>query len=149
MPPTLILPPTFALIAAFTMAGLHRLLPLTELVTAPWHWIALAPAAAGLALVFWAAAGFIRAGTPLEPYKESLVLVTSGPYRFSRNPIYLGVALVLTGFWLWLGSLSPGLVLPCFVIAIERRFIRREEAHLEERFGASFRAYRASVRRWL
>ena len=131
------------------MAGLHRLLPLTELVTAPWHWIALAPAAAGLVLVFWAAAGFIRAGTPLEPYKESLVLVTSGPYRFSRNPIYLGVALVLTGFWLWLGSLSPGLVLPCFVIAIERRFILREEAHLEERFGASFRAYRASVRRWL
>ena len=149
MPPTLVLPPTFALIAGLTMAGLHRFLPIASLIAAPWHWVALAPAAGGLALALWAAAGFIRAGTPLEPYKEASALVTSGPYRFSRNPIYVGVVLLLAGFWLWLGSLSPGLVLPCFVIAIERRFIRREETHLEERFGERFRAYRASVRRWL
>ncbi|MFZ1416007.1 MAG: isoprenylcysteine carboxylmethyltransferase family protein [Defluviicoccus sp.] len=149
MPPTLVLPPTFALIAGLTMAGLHRLVPLADIVGRPWHWVALAPVAAGLVLAIWAAAGFIRAGTPLEPYKDAAVLITAGPYRFSRNPIYLGMALLLAGFWLWLGSLSPGLVLPAFVIAIDRRFIQREEAHLEERFGARFRAYRASVRRWL
>ena len=131
------------------MTGLDRLMPIASLFRAPWHWIGLAPAGAGILLALWAAAGFIRAGTPLEPYKEASALVTSGPYRLSRNPIYLGMALLLLGFWLWLGSLSPGLVLPGFVIAIERRFIRREEAHLEERFGASFRSYRASVRRWL
>lgn len=149
MPPTLVLPPTFALIAGLTMACLDRFMPIADLINSPWHWIALAPVAAGLSLALWAAAAFIRAGTPLEPYKQASALVTSGPYRVSRNPIYLGVALVLTGLWLWLGSLSPGLVLPAFVVAIERRFIRREEAHLEERFGERFRAYRASVRRWL
>lgn len=149
MPPTLVLPPTFALIAGLTMAGLHHLVPLAEIVGRPWHWVALVPVAAGLVLALWAAAGFIRAGTPLEPYKAASALVTTGPYRFSRNPIYLGMALLLAGVWLWLGSLSPGLVLPAFVIAIDRRFIQREEAHLDERFGARFRAYRASVRRWL
>lgn len=149
MPPTLVLPPTFALIAGLTMAFLDRFMPIADFINPPWHWMALVPTTAGLLLTLWAAAGFIRAGTPLEPYEQASVLVTSGPYRFSRNPIYLGIVLLLAGFWLWLGSLSPGLVLPAFVIAIDRRFIRREEAHLEERFGERFRAYRASVRRWL
>ena len=77
------------------------------------------------------------------------MLLTTGLYRFSRNPIYLGMTLTLLGWGLVLGSLGALLLVPLFPPWIERLFIRTEEAMLEDQFGDAYRAYAARTRRWL
>ena len=108
-----------------------------------WGLIAL-----GLALMAAAAGTMLRARTTVHPHHQPEALVTSGIFRLSRNPIYLGDAAVLAGVALILGG--AGLVLvPLFVALITRRFIAAEEARLGARFGGEFAAYVARVRRWL
>ncbi|MFP5406472.1 MAG: methyltransferase family protein, partial [Gammaproteobacteria bacterium] len=76
-------------------------------------------------------------------------LVLGGPYRFSRNPMYLGVLLVLVGWAVYLSNVLAFVVLPLFVLYLNRYQIAPEERALSARFGASFDEYRKSVRRWL
>ena len=104
---------------------------------------------AGLALILWVAKLFDRAGTTIKPFQESSALVVRGPYRLSRNPIYLGMVAALLGVGTMLGSLTPFAIVAVFAWAIDRRFIRREEAMLEATFGAAYAEYRTVVRRWL
>ena len=92
---------------------------------------------------------FTRAGTPVVPFERSTTLVTGGSYRFTRNPMYLGMVLLLSGVAALLGTLSPWLVIPIFTAVIQTNFIRGEERFLEELFGDSYRAYKTRVRRWI
>jgi protein-S-isoprenylcysteine O-methyltransferase Ste14 len=92
---------------------------------------------------------FRRARTGVVPFSEATTLVTGGPYRFTRNPMYLGMAGILVGTAIWLGSVTPWLVLPAFMAIIVERFIAPEEAMLERTFGEHYARYRAAVRRWL
>ena len=99
------------------------------------------------------ARGFFRAltgaGTTVSPYSESTALVTSGPYRISRNPGYLGMALGYGGTALLAGALWPFATLIPTLTLIEYGVIRREEPYLERTFGDEYRDYRARTRRWL
>lgn len=112
--------------------------------------------AAGLAVValatgLAAVARFRRAGTtvnPVDPGQASQV-VTNGVYRFSRNPMYLGLLLLLTAWALWLANLATLPVLPGFVLYMNRFQIQPEERFLALKFGEDFHRYRESVRRWL
>ena len=72
-----------------------------------------------------------------------------GPFRFTRNPIYLGMVLLLSGAAVGLGSLSPWFVIPPFILAIAFDVIPAEEAMLTETFGDAYRAYQSRVRRWI
>ena len=92
---------------------------------------------------------FRRAGTHPEPWKPTTALVVTGPYRFSRNPMYVGMTLFYLGISLWVNSLWPLLLLPLVLVVVRRGVIAREEAYLERRFGDEYRNYRARVRRWL
>lgn len=85
---------------------------------------------------------------PLQPDTTS-ALVTSGVFRLSRNPIYLGFLSALIGFAIWLGALTSILVLPFFVWYMNRFQIRPEEAALRARFGEEFEQYISQVRRWI
>jgi protein-S-isoprenylcysteine O-methyltransferase Ste14 len=85
---------------------------------------------------------------PMKPEKTQ-VLVTSGMYRFSRNPMYLGLLLLLTGWALYVGALSALLLLPLFVLTITKMQIQPEELVLEELFGQSYLEYKSTVRRWI
>jgi protein-S-isoprenylcysteine O-methyltransferase Ste14 len=76
-------------------------------------------------------------------------MVQDGFYRFSRNPMYLGMLLVLIGVGLWLGNVLALLLAPAFVAIMTRGYIMREEQQLEDRFGGEYRAYRSRVRRWI
>ena len=105
--------------------------------------------ALGLALIIWAALLFRRAGTGIVPFSDATALVAEGPYRFTRNPMYLGMAAMLLGAALLLGSLTPFLVIPAFMALIAERFILPEEAMLEREFGERYAAYKLRVRRWL
>jgi len=147
--PKPLVPPLWALLAALLMLALHRWLPGGTWLAPPATALSLLPVLAGVGVAAWAARLFVRAGTPLEPWKTPTALVAGGPYRFTRNPMYLGLSLCLLGLAVWLGTATPLLVLPLFVAVITFGFIRREERWLEERFGESYRRYRAGVRRWI
>ncbi len=92
---------------------------------------------------------FRRAGTNPQPWKPATALVVTGPYRLSRNPMYVGFTLLYLGISLWVNTLWPLIFLPIVLLVMRRGVISREEAYLERRFGESYRAYRARVRRWL
>ena len=92
---------------------------------------------------------FLRAGTDLVPFHNVTSLVTEGVYRFTRNPMYLGMLSVLLGCAVTVGSTCALAVPVLFGIIIELRFIRPEEAMLRELFPEDFAAYCERVRRWL
>jgi protein-S-isoprenylcysteine O-methyltransferase Ste14 len=105
--------------------------------------------AAGLMLDGAAAFAFRRAGTAVEPWKPSTAIVAAGPYRFSRNPIYLGFGIAYAGFALGLDSpMALAFLFPCLIV-VDRLVIAREEKYLAAKFGESYAAYARSVRRWL
>ena len=87
--------------------------------------------------------------TTINPFGEPAVVVQEGFYRFSRNPMYLGMLLVLIGVGLWLGNVLALLLAPAFVAIMTRWYIVREEQLLEDRFGDVYRAYHGRVRRWV
>ena len=90
-----------------------------------------------------------RAGTAILPHHQARHLVTSGPFKLTRNPIYLGNLILLTAFGLILGSLWMFAVAVVAAFAEQKLGIEREEAHLEHRFGRAWRDYRKKVRRWI
>jgi protein-S-isoprenylcysteine O-methyltransferase Ste14 len=111
--------------------------------------VALALIVGGLLLDGMAAGLFRRRGTAVEPWKPSTVLISEGPYRFSRNPIYLGFAITYVGLAIAMDSwIALILLIPCLAI-VDRFVIQREERYLAAKFGADYEAYRQKVRRWL
>jgi len=127
---------------------LHFLLPIMQIIPSSYSGGGLM-ILLGIAVVLWAAWLFNRAGTAIKPFEESTQMIVSGPYRWSRNPIYLGLVFILFGIGLALGTLSPFLVIPVFVWIIQKRFISHEEAMLEKRFCAAYAEYKKRIRRWL
>lgn len=103
----------------------------------------------GIGIMFSAANLFHRAGTEVKPWKRSSALVTEGVYRWTRNPMYLGMALLYAGVALWLDSLTVLLLLVPLIIVVQTEVIEREEAYLAGKFGEPYLAYKASVRRWI
>ena len=142
-------PPIWFAVALAFVVVLHRYLPLASLIPAPWHYAGIALAALGAALAVWTVVLFRRARTTIIPFQESTALITWGPYRFTRNPMYLSMAFFLLGAAFFVGSLSPFVVVPIFIVVIQKLFISREETMLAERFPAEFPGYRRKVRRWL
>lgn len=119
-----------------------------------WPWAALAPlgwalVAGGLALMTVAAWTMRRAGATLDPTKPPTALVTHGVFSRSRNPIYLGDAVILLGLCLIWQPFAAILLVPLFVRIITRRFILREEDWLRARDPQGFARWSARTRRWL
>ena len=103
----------------------------------------------GLVLAASFVRAFRRAGTPVNPGESATTLVTTGPYRLSRNPAYLGMALGYAGIAILSGALWALVPLVPTLLLIDRGVIRREERHLERKFGEEYLLYRARTRRWL
>lgn len=143
------MPPVYLLTAIAAMVAIHYLFPGRQLLDAPWSWLGAVPIGAGLGLVLWVATLFRRRRTTIKPGDVSSALVTDGPFRVSRNPIYLGMTSILVGTAIALGSLTPWLVLPVFVWLVGYNVIPVEEAMLADVFGQSYADYCARVRRWI
>ncbi len=143
------IPPAYLLAALLLMALLHQVLPLARILFAPYRYAGIVIMALALALILWAALLFHRARTGIVPFSPATSLVLGGPYRFTRNPMYLGMAGILLGAAILTGSLSPFAVIPAFMALIAERFIAPEEALLERAFGRDYLGYKAKVRRWL
>lgn len=143
------IPPVYFLSTGLAMLGLHRAMPIVQLLDWPWRWVGVLPILLGIALAIWGERQFKKAGTAVLPFSKPSALVTTGPFVFTRNPMYLGMMLCLLGWFLALGSLGPILVIPAFALLIHHRFVVREEAFMEQHFGDSYIAYKSRVRRWL
>jgi protein-S-isoprenylcysteine O-methyltransferase Ste14 len=150
--PRFTVPPVLlTLFAAALMRLLARATPPLR-TSIPLHGeLTLLFAIAGTVSVALAAAAFIRAHTttsPMQPQRAS-ALVTTGIFRVTRNPMYLGLLLLLGGWAIYLANPLAGLVLPIFVLYLNRFQIAAEEAALTRNFGGTYTAYQHRVRRWL
>ena len=144
-----ILPPVVLLAAVLLSVALDQWLPLAQLWGRPWTWVGGGVIVAMLIVNSYCALEFRRRRTTVIPFRESTALITDGFYRYSRNPIYLSMVVLLGGLALALGSLSPWIVPALFLGIIERRFIRHEESMLADAFGDEYRQYCRRTRRWL
>jgi protein-S-isoprenylcysteine O-methyltransferase Ste14 len=104
---------------------------------------------AGVGLLGSFLRAFQDARTPVDPYKPSEAIVTDGPYRLTRNPAYLGMALTYTGIAIIANAPWALVPLPVAIALIDRGVIAREERYLERRFGGAYLDYKRRVRRWI
>jgi len=144
-----LLPPAYFLASICAMLALHLLLPLARVLPFPWTLLGTAAVIAGVALNLAADRAFKRHQTTVKPFEVSASLITEGVFRVSRNPMYLGMVLVLLGFAIVLGTLAPFAVYAAFAVLLHYRFVRTEERMLADKFAADWRAYSAQVRRWI
>lgn len=148
-----VIAPPPAIYAGGVALGLlaDRLLGLEPLALSPDLGRALG-AGAGVAGILCAVAAlrlFRRLGTPAEPWKPTRKLARDGIYRITRNPMYLGMALLMLALALGLRSVGVLAMVPLVVLIIDRFVIAREERYLDTLFGSDYADYRARVRRWL
>lgn len=144
-------PPVVTLAFAALAWAMAKQWPLQGFDLAMQRPIAVVLALAGLAVAFTAVREFALAQTTVNPIliEKATALVTSGPFSFSRNPMYLGMLLVLLGICVWLGS-WPGLASPLLFVAYITRFqIVPEEQVMKQKFGNAFTDYALRTRRWI
>jgi protein-S-isoprenylcysteine O-methyltransferase Ste14 len=148
--PNVIAPPPFINLAGLVLGLLLSLifpvdfLPLTLRLVLGIPLIGLA--AAGLLVAFRA---MTRAGTPLDPRETPKLILTTGIYRLSRNPIYLSMGIFVLGVGILADTLWVVVLAPVIIFVMERGVIAREEKYLERKFGATYLQYKAAVRRWI
>ena len=142
-------PPVFYLVALAIGVALDRLWPLSFLAGSSRYVVGSIVIVASALIMPPVLSRFRRAATPFDVRKAASALITDGPYRFSRNPtylsltlLYLGLGIVLDSGWVMI------LVVPVFLL-MDLWVVRREERHLEAKFGEQYLHYKASVRRWL
>lgn len=143
-------PPLVYLLAVIAGAACHALLPL-PLRLGPSTRIAGAVAAAGLgaAAIAGAIGFFRRTGQDPKPWTSTPEIITSGIYRWSRNPMYVGLALIQIGIAIALANGWILALVPPVLVLVHATAIRHEERYLERKFGETYLAYKRSVRRWL
>src|SRR6476620_1246812 len=146
-----IIPPPLAWgLAIVAGLALKWLVPLPFLpADLPTGWLGAIVFVLALALGVWAIVTMTRAGSNVPTNLPTTTIVESGPYRFTRNPIYLGMFLVLTGLAIAFDNLWLLVMLLPFALVIRYGVVAREEAYLERTFGDVYRDYRSRVRRWL
>lgn len=142
------LPPLWLLLAIGLQTVLHYLAPVARWLDRPWTLVGILPIVLAVALMLWALLRFRRFGTGLRPFSAVRALVEDGPFKFTRNPMYLGMFAILVGVAVLCGTVAPALVLPPFVLLIRERFVRREERFLERCLGDPYRDYCRRVPRW-
>ena len=147
--PRRIVPPVYLVLHVMAMVLLHMTMPGPTWLRSPWTFAGAVPVLVGLTLGLSAVRLFKSEGTTIRPFQESRSLVVAGPFRISRNPMYLGMALLLIGLAIGFGTTTPWIAIPSFVFVIDRLIIPHEETALADKFGDDYARYRARVRRWL
>jgi protein-S-isoprenylcysteine O-methyltransferase Ste14 len=143
-------PPVALAVALLAGLALNRLVLLPFVPAAvPAVWLGAAVFAVALALFAWAVMTMSRAGSNVQTSRPTIAIVDTGPYAFSRNPIYVGMMLGLAGLAIAFNSLWQLLTLVLFAVVIRYGVVAREEAYLDRKFGDVYRGYCTRVRRWL
>jgi len=148
-PHVIILPPLLYVLALAAGLLLNWLVPLPLLPSSSRYWIGGLLAALGVTLAAWGRSVMERAGTNVNPMLPTTALVTTGPFRRSRNPLYVALTLMYVGLALLTNSLWVIVLLVPVLLILHYGVVRREERYLEAKFGEAYRDYRARVGRYL
>ena len=141
-------PPILALALLVGGLLLHLMMPEPRVVG--WHDLfGILLTSGGVGLCFYAAAIFQARGTTKDPYGQPSEFVVQAPWTFTRNPMYLGIVVTLTGFAFFFESIVMLLAPAVFFSVIDRMVIPNEEATMETRFGQAYLDYKQRVRRWI
>jgi protein-S-isoprenylcysteine O-methyltransferase Ste14 len=141
------MPPRFFLLFVALGAAGHFALGGPVVLRLPWLGAALL--VAGTALAIWGRRTFSAAGTTIKPFERTSLLVEAGPFRFTRNPMYLGLVTMIAGVALAFGTPAPWLGAVALALLLHFRFIRNEERALTASLGEPYQQYRRRVRRWI
>ena len=144
-----IIPPVYLFAALLLMWLTHRYIPIFQYVYEPVAYLGIIAVLFGITMAGISAGMFKRAGTGLEPFDEATVLVTSGFYRISRNPMYMGMFLMLLGVAFLMGSIGAVLPILIFILIIRNNFVLGEERFMQATFGQQYLQYKSEVRRWI
>jgi len=130
---------------------LEHFFPIINLLSGSWNKLGFLPIIFALTMDGMSLIQFFRKHTTINPIhpENTKVLVTTGTYRFTRNPMYIGLLFLLIGWAVLLGRLSPIFMLPIFIWIITIEQIIPEEKILEQKFGEQYRIYKNSVNRWM
>ena len=146
-------PPPLLFVIGFLIGWLldryWHALPLSRFAGSALKPFGLTALALGVLLAVWGMVTFWRAKTAIIPHHVARQLVTNGPYRFTRNPMYTGLTIQYLGGAALVNSAWPIIVLPVVIFVLYKTVISREEMYLSDAFGAEYTGYVASVRRWL
>jgi|TARA_B100002003_G_C14099019_1_gene528547 protein-S-isoprenylcysteine O-methyltransferase Ste14 len=145
--PPKIKPPFIALFYLILAIVLNYLLPDVEIIS--YSFIGIVIVLLGLSLLVWAASQFKKHGTPRSPFKKPTSIVIKGPFLFTRNPMYLGMILILLGIAVEVGTIPMFLGPLAFLFTIRIWFIPYEEDKMKKLFGEEYLDYKKKVRRWL
>lgn len=149
-PGVIVFPPLLYVGTLLLGLGIHLFWPVHLATTAfPIRIVGVVLAVASGALSRWASGTMRRAGTNVLPSKPTLSIVTAGPFRFSRNPLYIAGSSLYIGLTLILNSAWPFVLFVPMLVVLDLGVVRREERYLEAKFGDAYLAYKARVRRWL
>jgi protein-S-isoprenylcysteine O-methyltransferase Ste14 len=148
---TRIPPPLYGIGTATLMWWVDRVLPISRVIDAPWNRLGWVLVTIGFAIDAYSAAVFFKAKTTVNPMRVTgaMYLVTSGLYRWSRNPMYCGLIIGLIGWGVVLGSLAPLVAIVLFQRILVIVQIKPEELALEANFGDAYRDYTRRVNRWI
>ena len=144
-----ILPPSYFAICLIMAALLHYLLPIKQFINYPYNLLGFLFFVIGGILNIWTDQLFKKNKTTVKPDERPSTFIQSGPFKISRNPMYLGMSILLIGIGFILGSVTSFIGVALFVAAMAMVFIPQEEKILQEQFGEEYMAYKKKVRRWV
>lgn len=142
-------PPVVALVFVLVAYFLGRFIPLPFVMPSVLRYVGAALVVVGVLLGLGAFLEFQKARTTLDPHGSTTQIVTSGVYRFTRNPIYLGFLLMIIGLPLYLGFVWGIVLAPLYIFLMNHLVIQHEEQYLERKFGDVYTSYTSRVRRWV
>ena len=142
-------PPIIAFIYILAVLALDYVFPTSKIINSPYNFFGLVIALSGFSIMTWGWYLFRKTGTALRPTDKPTTLVVSGPYQFTRNPMYLGMVIILLGLASYVGTLPIFIAPLAFLITINKVFIPHEEKTLEKIFGKKYLNYKSRVRQWL
>ena len=142
------MPPVIILIAILFQIALHKLLPIM-IIFEKMDWIGIVMGFLGFFIFTGSALLFRINKTTMIPFQDPSFLITNGIYKYTRNPMYLGMLFVQFGIAIYFGSISPFIIPFLFIPIMNSRIIQHEEVMLEKQFGESYIIFKNSVRRWI
>ena len=144
-----IYPPLMVLAGLITQGAIAFFAPIEPMLVPLWQYIGIGVMLSAFVTILYLARGFSKNQTTILPDGEPSQLMEGGLFVVSRNPIYVAMALLLTGSGLAFGHLLALLVVPVFIVLVQQIWIVKEEENLEAAFGQHYRNYKMRVRRWL
>jgi len=141
-------PPDMILVIILLEFLMHHFLPIKQIISYPYNLLGIILLVVGMIPNFWVYFQF-KGVTPRDIYEMPKKLITSGLFKISRNPVYLGMALILTGLAILLGSLISFIFPIIFIILTDKFIFPTEEKNLEKTFGKKYKEYKKRVRRWI